>query len=238
MPLKKYGVLKGKAVDSKQGSDSSPHYQVLIEDDQSTKYRIAINIKSQASPSEVLYFVSEDFNSDDITKLPKLASGFTEINHNNPDIALDYIRGKLFDPKKMIPLPASAPGPNNDLNDKINQYFKEAIDKKAVVYAFGDRWGPEVGQPDQYFNFLPGNGIHDIHMNQGNAGNWTQDNGTWQDGGALIYFEETDKWVGIFLAFQSQSWCTDDQGNAICPVEKCNHTNFDKNPCKSNGYIR
>jgi uncharacterized protein YukJ len=39
--------------------------------------------------------------------------------------------------------------------------------------------------------------------------------------------DETQKWVGIFLDFQSQSWCTDDRGDASCPVEEWNHLNFD-----------
>jgi uncharacterized protein YukJ len=40
----------------------------------------------------------------------------------------------------------------------------------SVIYAFGAKWGPEKGKPDKYFKFVPGNGIHDIHMNQGNSG--------------------------------------------------------------------
>jgi len=35
------------------------------------------------------------------------------------------------------------------------------------VYAFGERWGPEADRPDKVFGFSPGNGVHDIHMNQG-----------------------------------------------------------------------
>ncbi|TCP31300.1 uncharacterized protein YukJ [Scopulibacillus darangshiensis] len=223
MPVENYGVLKGKAIKSKPGSDDSPHYQVLVQDGTETLYRLAINIKSQAHPSEVLYFVSEDFNSEDITKLPKLEEGFTPISKNNPDIALDYVKGKLFDASKMIPLPADEKGPDNDLNDKIQHYIKRAIDEKADLYAFGARWGPEQDKKDKYFGFLPGNGIHDIHMNQGNEGQWKNDNGSWQDGGILIYFDKKDQWIGIFLAFQSQSWCTDENGNATKPVGECDH---------------
>ncbi|NIK14659.1 uncharacterized protein YukJ [Saccharococcus thermophilus] len=225
MPLKNYGVLKGKPVDSMMGSRQNPHYQVLVQDEEGIQYRIAINIKSQSYPSEVLYFVGEDFHSEDITKLPDLEFGFTSIKNNNPDIGLDYIRGSLFDPRKMIPLPADVEGPDNDLNEKIQHYIKQAIDKKAIIYAFGERWGPEQNKPDKYFGFSPGNGIHDIHMNQGNVGRWKKDNGIWQDGGILIHFEQEKRWVAIFLAFQSQSWCTDEKGNAIKTVEECNHKN-------------
>lgn len=225
MSLKKYGVLKGTPVDSKMGNGEKPHYQVLIKDKKDIKYRIAINVKSQAHPSEVLYFVGENFNSEDITKLPDLEFGFTSIINNNPDIGLDYIRGNLLDPTKMIPLPADVEGPDNDLNEKIQHYINQAIDKKAIIYAFGERWGPEKNKPDKYFDFSPGNGIHDIHMNQGNVGQWKKDNGIWQDGGILIHFEQENRWIAIFLAFQSQSWCTDEKGHAIKPVEECNHKN-------------
>ncbi|WP_157349857.1 YukJ family protein, partial [Bacillus sp. EE-W1] len=169
-------------------------------------------------PSEVLYFASDDFNSEEITHLPGLQEGFTRIRNNNPEIGIDFIRGKLFDSKQMIPLPNQEVGPDNDLYDKLNNYIQKAKDKQANIYAFGDIWENEPKE-DKYFGFYPGNGIHDIHMNQGNLKRWQGDDGIWQDGALLIHFENKDneskdKWVGIFLAFQSQSWCTDEQGHA------------------------
>ena len=129
--------------------------------------------------------------------------------------ALPIFRENLFDPSKMIPLASKVTGLDNDLNEKIEHYIKEAIETDAILYAFGQKWGPEENTPDNYFQFIPGNGIHDIHMNQGNTTNWKKDNGIWQDGGILIYFENTKKWLGIFLAFQSQVFSTDNKGNAI-----------------------
>jgi hypothetical protein len=34
---------------------------------------------------------------------------------------------------------------------------------------------------------------------------------TLQDGGLILHFPSTDQWVGVFLAFQSQAWHTDDR---------------------------
>jgi uncharacterized protein YukJ len=223
MPLKRYGVLKGRAIQTMMGRGDKPHFQVLIEDRQSTKYRIAINIKSEAKPSEVLYFVDEDFHSEHTNKLPDLPDGLTFIPVNSPDMGLDYIRGNLFDSAKMIPLASDVEGPDNDLNEKIQSYFSHAVDHKAIIYTYGDIWGPEQGRPDTYFHFSPGNGIHDIHMNQGNSGRWETDNGIWQDGGIFIHFEQENRWAAIFLAFQSQSWCTDKNGDVVTSVEKCNY---------------
>ena len=60
-------------------------------------------------------------------------------------------------------------------------------------------------------------------MNQGNVEKWQGDDGIWQDGGILIHFEKEEEWIGIFLAFQSQSWCTDEEGHARVPVEHCDY---------------
>lgn len=94
--------VKGKVLDSKHGSDASPHYQILVEGEEQTKYRVAVNIKSQSYPSEVLYFVSDQFRSEDLAALPNLPAGFMDIKNNHPDIALDFIRGNLFDPKRWF----------------------------------------------------------------------------------------------------------------------------------------
>ncbi len=47
-------------------------------------------------------------------------------------------------------------------------------------------------------------------MNQGNVGRFVSDDGVWQDGALLLHFPRPQQWVGVFLAFQSQGWHTDD----------------------------
>ncbi len=121
------------------------------------------------------------------------------------------MRGNLFDPTAMRVLPSSAEGPDDDLPDLIEQHVTRAIgDDSACVYLFGQRWGPETDKPDKIFGFEPGNGVHDIHMNQGSSGQFRGDNGPWQDGAMIVHFAREERWVGIFLAFQSQAWHTDD----------------------------
>jgi uncharacterized protein YukJ len=210
MALKNYGVLKGQAIEHKLGEGQTPHYQVLLSDGD-VKYRIAINVKSKQSPSELFYFVDENFDHPIIKGLVGLKNGFNHLDRKPGGAALDFIRGNLFDTAQMKPLPHDVPGPDNDLNELIELYLKRAIDSKdTTIYAFGEKWGPEKDIKDKYFGFLPGNGIHDIHMNQGNAGQFQKDNGVWQDGGLLIHYPSRQQWVGIFLAFQSQSFHTDD----------------------------
>ncbi|HEY7164014.1 MAG TPA: DUF2278 family protein [Candidatus Binatia bacterium] len=217
MPLASYGLLKGKAIEAKREDDqSSPHYQVHILAG-TAHNRIAVNAKSQASPSDLLFLVNENFQHPLTTRLPDLAPGFTSMPSTPVGGGMDYIRGNLFNRLDMRPLPSNLPGPDNDLSDRLEYFFNRAIkEQDAAVYAFGQHWGPEPKTRDKIFNFLPGLGIHDIHMNQGNVAPFLGDDGVWQDGGVLLQFPSTQQWVAIFLAFQSQAWHTDDStGHAI-----------------------
>ncbi|MBT9292961.1 DUF2278 family protein [Prosthecodimorpha staleyi] len=206
----KYGCLKGRPIRNRLATGAKPHYQIEVTA-KGVKYRIAINVRSQDG-SEVEFLVRSRFEHPITDRLGALEAGF-HIAEPKPDgIALDFIRGNLMQPWEMKPLPLSSNGPDNDLNDKIDAYVQRAMsDETAMIYAFGDRWGPEPQKEDGYFGFLPGNGIHDIHMNQGNPiGRHSEDNGPWQDGGLLFQFIETGQWVAIFLKFQTQAWHTDD----------------------------
>ena len=234
MPLKKYGVLKGKAMNSRIGSGRSPHYQIHLVSGES-EFRVAVNVKSQLYPSELLYLIDENFHHPLTTGLVDLDGGFTFLPSKAGGQALDFIRGNLFDRQRMRALPYNVPGPDNDLNEKIDAFVQRAIDdEQSTIFAFGERWGPETQERDKYFGFLPGNGIHDIHMNQGNVDRFINDDGVWQDGGMLIHFPSfidadgntrfPEQWIGIFLAFQSQSWHTDDQTGHRLPKEPPNET--------------
>jgi uncharacterized protein YukJ len=218
MPLNSYGVLVGRAVDCRrEGGTDSPHYQVRI-DAGATSYRIAVNVLSQESPSELLYRIDDDLRHPVTDAVAGLGAGWHPLPSQPGGAALDFIRGNLFRRSDARPLPPDVAGPDNDLADFLDHYVKRAIaDPDALVYAFGERWGPENGVRDKVFGFRPGNGVHDIHMNQGNSARFRGDDGTWQDGGLLV--RTGGRWIGIFLAFQSQAWHTDDTtGHAIADV--------------------
>jgi uncharacterized protein YukJ len=163
------------------------------------------------------YLADEAFAHPLVQELPGLPDGFSPLPSAAGGLALDFIRANLFDRTLLRPVPATAPGPDNDLADKLDHFVERAeADAAARVYAFGQRWGPEPGVPDKVFGFSPGNGVHDIHLNQGNSQQFRHDDGVWQDGGLLLQFPDQGQWVAVFLAFQSQAWHTDDQtGHAI-----------------------
>ena len=210
MPLKNYGVLKGTPINRVLGSGSNPHFQIHVVDD-TTDYRVAVNVQSALSPSEVEYLVDSNFRHPFLPQLEELDRGWHHLASRPAGPALDYIRSNLFDPRLMVPLPFNVPGPDNDLNEKVDHYIQRAMaDEDSLIYAFGEPWGPEPNKKDKIFGFLPGNGVHDIHMNQANVGRFVDDDGVYQDGALLLHFPHQNQWVGIFLKFQSQTWHTDD----------------------------
>jgi uncharacterized protein YukJ len=218
MPLNAYGVLVARAVDCRrEGSRDTPHYQIHAVDDDGTDYRIAVNVLSQQAPSELLYLVDDNLEHPVAAGAAALDSGWHRLASAPGGPNLDYIRANLFDPAQMRPLPPDVTGPDNDLADLLDHYVQRAIgDPEARVCAFGEPWGPEPDVKDKVFGFRPGNGVHDIHMNQGNSEAFRGDDGVWQDGGLLLHFPADSQWVGIFLAFQSQAWHTDDTtGHAL-----------------------
>ncbi|SDL89807.1 DUF2278 family protein [Arthrobacter sp. ok362] len=219
MPLQQYGVLAARAVGSRrEGAADTPHYQIHLRDARGTDYRAAVNVKSQQAPSELLYLANDDFAHHILGLLPGAAAGWTPLPVGPGGPNLDFIRGNLFDPAALRLLPPDVIGPDNDLADLLDHYVQRAIaNDQALLYVFGQRFGPEPGIPDKVFGFVPGNGVHDIHMNQGNSGAFTRDDGVWQDGGMLMHFPAESRWVGIFLAFQSQAWHTDDATGHTIP---------------------
>ncbi|MFJ3231940.1 DUF2278 family protein [Streptomyces sp. NPDC086787] len=212
MPLHTYGVLITRAVDTRrEGAADTPHYQIHLTDDTGTHYRAAVNVLSQEKPAELLYLVDEDFRHPVTERLEGLPSGWNSLRPGPAGPNLDFVRGNCFDPAAMRTLPPDASGPDNDLADLLDHWVRRAVaDQDARLYVFGERFGPEPTTKDKVFGFLPGNGVHDIHMNQGNGGSFGRDDGVWQDGGILIRHPAGNRWVAVFLAFQNQAWHTDD----------------------------
>ena len=214
MPLKHYGVLKGTPTNYRNSWTSNNHYQVRI-DAGGDFFRIAVNVRSKLNPHDLFYAIVEDFQHPILEQIRDLPTGFSTLEKKPNKGALDYIRGNLMQIGDMKIIPESQTGKNNDLNDLFDFYVQKAIDEKALIYAFGERWFPSKPN-DKYFKNTPDQGIHDIHMNQGNdaQGQFAKDNGVWQDGGLLFHFPAAGNWVAVFLRFQSQAIHTDDTTGA------------------------
>jgi uncharacterized protein YukJ len=204
-----YQVLAGKAVDRRFATKKKNHYEIHIKA-AGENYRIAVNVQS-VDKSEVLYFVDPNFSHPLLAQLVAVPEGHQAVQQVSTGIALDYVRGGYVKQAQMQPLPISAPGDDNDLNDKIDALVQRAINTDgAVVYAFGSFFKDPPNTKDEYFGFKPSQGIHDVHMNQGNDPGHAADDGVFHDGALLFHYPSRNQWAAVFLAFQSQSWTTDD----------------------------
>jgi uncharacterized protein YukJ len=219
MASRRYGVFSGKVLARRaEATGKSPHYQILLEGG-GERFRVAVNTSSGTShhrEADLLYFADEDFRHPLTHRLADVPDGYLAVASHPGGLALDYQRGGMFDHRHMLRIPASRPGPRNDLIDELDYRVDMAIaDSTIRLHAYGTRWGPERRTSDQIFGFVPGNGIHDVHMNQGNRDEHWHDNAIWSDGGLIFHEPARDRWTAIFLAFQTQSWHTNDRGDPI-----------------------
>jgi uncharacterized protein YukJ len=230
MPLKNYAVLKGHPISGVPAKAGKSHYSVRVVDDD-LDYRIAINVRSNAENfgKDLWFYLDEDFHHPIIESLKALPLGrkifdrnLTPAERRDTGIALDFIRMNLFDRTKMKIFPGFLQGAHNDLNERIDDLISDIKgDEESLIYAFGETWINEA-KKDKVFGFKPGNGIHDIHMNQGDlTGDHSQEDGVYQDGGLIFYYAAENRYVAYFTKFQSQSWHTDDKtGHAIAGTGK------------------
>ncbi len=216
--MRNYGVLKGKAKQFTRDDDNDPHEELLM-DVGGTAFRIAINVRSSRGPIAerlIEYVIVEDLQHPVLTAARDLPTGWNDLQDGREDAAaIDYIRSNIFRASAMKPIKHFEMGPDNDLFEAVEDLLQQAIDRDdAEVYAFGERFGPEPRTKDKYFGFLPGNGVHLIHMNQGGAG---ENNGSFHDGGLIIDFPSSNRAVGLFLKFQNQKWHTEEGSGVAIP---------------------
>jgi uncharacterized protein YukJ len=202
MPIK-YGLLIGRIIEGERDDEllESPHYQIFVEIENEI-HRVVINVQSKDG-SEVLFFIDEKFDHPILDRMIPLNDGLHYIKKKANSLAIDYLRSGYFTKEQMVALPPSVEGENNDVQDFLDRLAKKAIQERDLgsrIYV----WGAPFP-----------NGMHDIHMNQGNSGNWKQDNAIWQDGAIIFYFPKENLYKAFFLAFQNQSWNTDNNGNPI-----------------------
>ena len=226
MPIASYSVLKGSPTAGKVVTGASRHYQITIDAGSAAPFTVAVNIES-VDGSEVLYAIEQSFTPPDAAGLQTLAAGVTGLSSTAGGLALDYVREQIAG-KPMITraamalLPKAVRGAVRGAADERAMAASRALENAVValldaaiaagdatVYAFGSAYA-DSGAVD---------GIHDIHMNQGNPtsgggnsnGGHGADNGVWQDG--ALFLEVGGVWTAVFLAFQTESWVTDAMGD-------------------------
>ncbi len=212
MPVPNYSVLKGDPTSGKVVQGNSPHYQITVQAE-GGPFTVAVNIES-VDKSEVLYLVNQAFTPPDPAGLLALGTGMNPLDSKPSGLALDYVRSTVSTPAGDQPMVSRSDlqllpsgSTENELHNAVVDLLNQAIaDADGTIYAFGSSYA-DSGQVD---------GIHDIHMNQGNpADNHGSDNGIWQDGAVFVNLPSQNSWTAIFIAFQTESWNTADNGSPV-----------------------
>ena len=210
MPVPNYSVLKGQPSAGRVVAGRSNHYQITLQAP-GGPFTVAVNIQS-VDGSEVRYAILDAFQPPDAAALAALTPGIQGVRSQPGGLALDYVRSQV-NGRPMITLGQMALLPKglaltphaNPMLNAVDILLNEAVAAgNATIYAFGSAFS-DRGRVD---------GIHNIHMNQGNPLNsFGRDNGVWQDGGLFLHRPAQNTWTAVLIAFQTQSWNTDDAGN-------------------------
>ncbi len=215
-----YGVLKGTALAARvfpprDPARDQPHYHIRMRGG-GRDYDVAVNVLSRDG-SEVLYAVVERPPPPNAAALAALPPGARVIGPAGAHgIGLDFIREHLVQRSEMTLLPVPPHPDQGALHGALDDLVQRAVaDPTAQLYAFGSGFSNPGQNP--FWGFHPDVGAHDVHMNQGNPvhGSFAGDNGVYQDGALLVHFPAEDVWHELFIAFQTQSWTTDDHGNPV-----------------------
>ena len=230
MSITAYSVLKGHPTAGKVVSGASAHYQITVNalDSADHPFTVAVNIQS-IDGSEVLYVINSSFTPPDPAGLAALNAGITPLPSQPGGLALDFVREMIAgqamvtrSEMSLLPIeantarflakqPAGHKADSEDLahaleNAVVTLLNQAVADADSVLYVFGSAYA-DGGVVD---------GIHDIHMNQGNPLNdHANENGIWQDGAVFVSLPSQGTWTALFLAFQTESWTTDGSGNPV-----------------------
>jgi hypothetical protein len=176
------------------------------------RWDVAINVGTNDADDLLKYKLAFDFHHQQLIGMLGTAdAGSHELTGQAALPALDFLRsdvlaetGKWRDSDEMDGSDQVEPAAT--LKRLLSRAHKENRD----VYVFGR------------FYTHGGNGIHDVHLNQGStddfiheAGDDSNDhNDVWQDGALMVDLGQPE-WAAYFAAFNKQHVPTDDLGNPL-----------------------
>jgi uncharacterized protein YukJ len=200
---------KPKLQSSRHGSETQYHLHVSLTFDGAgqSPWDCAINVGTDDADDLLRYRLVYDFHHPILDQLRAADPGFNDLTGSSALPALDFLRSDL--------LAETGSWRETDVMDgssaaepiaSLERLLTSARKANADVFVFGRK-------------YVDGDGIHDVHMNQGstgsfvNHGNDSNDhNDVWQDGAVVV--DLGDGRVGAyFTAFTQQLVPTDDLGN-------------------------
>ena len=170
----------------------------------------AVNVGTDNAADLLKYKIAEGYRNP-IAATLRAGHGAVVLTGQTALPALDFLRSSILE--------ATGPWLDSDVLDggaeqkqppaKLSALLAKAFHGQNDVYVFG-RFYSE------------GDGVHDVHMNQGSRGRYihragedgNDHNDIWQDGALMIDFGDGG-WVAYFSAFTGQTVPTDDLGNPL-----------------------
>ena len=157
-----------------KAATDSPHYQI-----RHRRRRHAVPGRGQrqsaGAPSELLYLVDDDFRHPVTAALPALGAGWTPLPSRRRRRARLHPRQPVR-PRRDAGAAARRGRPGQRPRRPARP-LRPAGDRRAGrgrVRRSASAGAPKPHVQDKVFGFLPGNGVHDIHMNQGNSRRFTR----------------------------------------------------------------
>jgi len=215
-----YGVLKCKvlsdpqlkATHRKHETQYHLHTTLKVSSEHGTtgEWDSAINVGTDDSDDLLNYKLIFDFRHAIMSRLQGAKAGFLDLTGANALPALDFLRNDL--------LAETGPWRPSDSMDgslevepvaSLLRLLRVAHSSQSDVWVFGRK-------------YTDGDGIHDVHMNQGSSAPFLNDgedndndhNDVWQDGGVVVDVGKPE-FAAYFTAFTQQLVPTDNLGNPI-----------------------
>jgi uncharacterized protein YukJ len=225
-----YVCLRGKIhAFAPAAPSANPHLWVIL-DAGGQQWFATINVRSdKGRPGEAVgksylyYLIDSDFRHPIVPSILARPPGLSPVNRDYASGALDFQRGNLFDPRAMRVLPMEGAG-EDSLVHRLSAIFQAAKNQGSDVFFYGNGFHKDnPHQTDAAFGSTPDTpfGVDNIHMVQGDPqaiDRHVRENGTWHDGACFIWDAGARRMTGAFLAFQTQAWHTNDNGDVICGV--------------------
>jgi uncharacterized protein YukJ len=222
-----YVCLRGKVhAFAPAAPATNPHLWVLLEAG-GQQWFATINVRSDKGQpgdpidkSYLYYLIDTDFLHPIVPSILARPQGLSSVNRDYASGALDFQRGNLFDPRAMRVLPMEGEGGDN-LVQRLTAILQVAKDQSSDVFFYGNGFHKDnPHQTDAAFGYTPDTpfGVDNIHMAQGDPqaiNQHVRENGIWHDGACFLWDEHGKRMTGAFLAFQTQAWHTNDNGDLL-----------------------
>jgi hypothetical protein len=219
MPVQDYGVVIGQF--DHFDRDDANHYgnyyhgHIFVRAPAGTLYNCAVDVKYP--DGKVEYFQPAKLDAPKFSTVAALADGFHSLAQTPTSGALDYVRNPLI--SQPLGCLAVFLAVWNAITHTNNQVWKQNVGMSALtdleaflqadggiqrIYVFGARYQNAAQHPPQ--------GMHDVHMNQGDPpGPYQALDGIWQDGGVIVQ-RPSGLLAGFFVKFVTQTLKTNDLG--------------------------